>query len=304
MCADSVYGTILTGIGLLSIERYEISRLFLPDAGRDEQLRKFFANYDSVYSWLGSQEPTFVSSLRKVCDGEVRCFPFRPCSRVHAVDYYLSCVGAHGLSDERRQILRPGSEALTWAERYRAEHGLDDKRVLAMAPGSGGREKNWSVMAYAEVARWWKRQTGGAVLVILGPVEEENQEIVGNSGFGVSVLRGLTLDRVAAMLCLCDLYVGNDSGLTHLSAALGAKTIAIFGPTDPLRWAPRGERVKVLSLNLSCAPCDNATMKACPHRSCLNTLTAADVVANLARHSHSWRTDRADGASHLDKVMP
>jgi ADP-heptose:LPS heptosyltransferase len=55
-----------------------------------------------------------------------------------------------------------------------------------------------------------------------------------------------TLVNIAALMSACGTYVGNDSGLTHLAAALGLRTVALFGPTDPAIWAPRGSRVQIL----------------------------------------------------------
>jgi ADP-heptose:LPS heptosyltransferase len=52
---------------------------------------------------------------------------------------------------------------------------------------------------------------------------------------------------VAGILAHIDLFVGHDSGLTHLAAALHLSTVALFGPTDPRRWAPRGPQVTVLT---------------------------------------------------------
>jgi lipopolysaccharide heptosyltransferase III len=45
-------------------------------------------------------------------------------------------------------------------------------------------------------------------------------------------------------------YIGNDAGITHLAAAVGAPVVAIFGPTDPARWAPRGNRVRIIAGDL------------------------------------------------------
>jgi heptosyltransferase-3 len=60
-------------------------------------------------------------------------------------------------------------------------------------------------------------------------------------------LRGLSLERLAAFLASGCLVIGNDSGVTHLAAALGTPTIAIFGPTSPAVWAPRAAQVKIVN---------------------------------------------------------
>jgi ADP-heptose:LPS heptosyltransferase len=55
------------------------------------------------------------------------------------------------------------------------------------------------------------------------------------------------LYALAGWLARARIYIGNDSGITHLAAAVGTPVVAIFGPTDPAVWGPRGERVRVVS---------------------------------------------------------
>ncbi|MGD8878557.1 MAG: glycosyltransferase family 9 protein, partial [Syntrophobacterales bacterium] len=54
------------------------------------------------------------------------------------------------------------------------------------------------------------------------------------------------LGKLAALMHQADLYLGNDSGITHLAAACGIPTIALFGPTDPQIWGPRGPQVSII----------------------------------------------------------
>ena len=55
------------------------------------------------------------------------------------------------------------------------------------------------------------------------------------------------LYQLACWLARARIYIGNDSGITHLAAAAGAPVVALFGPTDPRVWAPRGERVRIVA---------------------------------------------------------
>jgi lipopolysaccharide heptosyltransferase III len=59
-------------------------------------------------------------------------------------------------------------------------------------------------------------------------------------------LKGVEILTVAGVLALTQLFVGHDSGVTHLAGLIGASTVALFGPTDPNRWAPRGAHVTVV----------------------------------------------------------
>lgn len=262
-----------------SLECYEITRLFIPGAERDERLRDFFGSYSFIYSWMGSGQPDFVRHLRMLSDGKLGIFPFRPSLQVHMTDYYLSCLG----NKHPREIFPAIAlrfDALAWSHRFWQQNGFERKRILVLAPGSGAKEKNWPIEFYRVMADWWERRFGGKVIVVLGPVEEEREERRNSWGRALMV-HGLDLAEVAALLDRCDLYLGNDSGVSHLAAALGVETVVLFGPSDPAQWAPRGKRVTVITQDVECSPCAHPVMKVCPHRKCLTMLSPGDVIGML-----------------------
>jgi len=92
------------------------------------------------------------------------------------------------------------------------------------------------------------------------------------------LLHDLPLPLLAAILSRCRLYVGNDSGVTHLAAAVGVPTVAIFGPTDPDVWAPRGPGVRVVRAATPCAPCAPPQRQACQQRACLEAVSVQAVL--------------------------
>jgi ADP-heptose:LPS heptosyltransferase len=131
------------------------------------------------------------------------------------------------------------------------EMALDlGERLLVLAPGSGSPEKNWPLSSYYEVARTLAWEGGLRVLWLAGPAEEPLLPYI--QGLAAAqeqaVWVGEPLGRVARLLSRTHLYLGGDSGLTHLAAAAGARrVVALFGPTDPRVWAPLGEQVMVLT---------------------------------------------------------
>jgi ADP-heptose:LPS heptosyltransferase len=266
------------GIAVRSIESAEIGRLFRCESlGCIEEVENHFDRYDAVYSWHGSGDPAFVRRLQTVTGGRAQCFQFRP-KRVqgHQSDYYLRCVSPDSACLEPASIsIR--AEALQWRADFWATHSLQNRAVLAVAPGSGAREKNWPAEFFTRVVEWWHSATGGEVLLLVGPVEQERGglgPLVGHC----AVAEGLSLAQVAAALALSHVYLGNDSGISHLAGAIGVRTLALFGPSDPDQWAPRGNNVVVLRRDLACSPCDEATMKTCPHRACLREFSAQEVI--------------------------
>lgn len=279
-----------------SQECYEISRLFVPGSEREDRLKHFFAPYSRIYSWMGSGQPDFVRHLTLLSEDKLKVYPFRPSgSRIHMTDYFLSCLGEKGSSEAAPRIsIR--SDALVWSHRFWQQSHLQEKRVLVLSPGSGAREKNWPVEFYLEVAEWWERHFRGKSLVVLGPAEEE-RGASGDRWRCAAALRDLDLARLAALISRCDLYLGNDSGVTHMAAALGVETVALYGPTDPVQWAPRGQRVRVITRNIECSPCLYSVMKSCPHRRCLTALTPGHVIRELVKLLERTK----DSADLLDK---
>jgi ADP-heptose:LPS heptosyltransferase len=92
-------------------------------------------------------------------------------------------------------------------------------------PGSGSPRKNWPLARFQELAR--RLQAEWAVREDGSPVIED-------------------LYQLACWLKSATVYIGNDSGITHLASAVGAPVVALFGPTDPAVWRPRGEQVEVV----------------------------------------------------------
>jgi len=124
-------------------------------------------------------------------------------------------------------------------------------RFAAIHPGSGSERKNWHVDRFARLARRLAAEGGLAVAWLLGPAEAE-RGLRPPGGPGQVVLCRRPLGEVAAVLALAHLYVGNDSGITQVAAAVrgdgGRPTpvAALFGPTDPAVWAPRGRHVRLV----------------------------------------------------------
>ena len=121
---------------------------------------------------------------------------------------------------------------------------------LAIHPGSGSPAKNWPPDRFAAFAhahagtRPW--------LLVIGPADEDAAAPLRALRGSVPV-REVPIRVLGALLGRAGLYVGNDSGVSHLAAAAGAPTLALFGPTDPAVWAPVGpgvETVRSISMRM------------------------------------------------------
>jgi ADP-heptose:LPS heptosyltransferase len=293
-------------IQVRALERYEINRLFVAGAASEPRVRDFFSPYERIYSWMGNGQPVFAGELAAVAPRRGRLFAFQGADpALHQADYYVSCLGLSKVSP-RASNLPPRPEALRWREGFWDKHGLKRKAVLVLAPGSGAKEKNWPGAYFAAIARWWRERTGGEAIVLVGPVEQERGGL-DHLVDGFISARNLSLAQVAALLQRANLFVGNDSGISHLAAFVGAPAVALFGPSDRRRWSPRGPKFKVLSLGVACSPCGIDVMKSCPHRNCLNEflpekvigeLEKLDEVANLTRLRAGIRVQTESDVEH------
>jgi heptosyltransferase-2 len=138
----------------------------------------------------------------------------------------------------------PAREADAWCTRQ----GLagDDPPIVTLSPGAVGEGKAWPAGHYAELARALVKD-GMSVWVLGGPNEKPiAQEIVAAGGARVRDLTGADLRNAILALACADVAVTNDSGLMHVSAAIGTPTVAIFGPTSPWHWKPLNPIAAVL----------------------------------------------------------
>ncbi len=165
-----------------------------------------------------------------------------PGGGVHISDHLLSPVRTLGIIPPRCIPRLPRREV--WAAEARSALG-DIGPYVAMHPGSGGRAKLWPVQRWAELAA---RLRSPRVVVTAGPADDDTVDRLLNAEWADApvLVRGRLVTTLAGTLAGAAAFFGCDSGVTHLAAALGVPTVALFGPTDPEVWGPRGERVQVL----------------------------------------------------------
>lgn len=221
---------------------------------------------------------------------------------MHEAEYNLAVAQAVGATTTNRQLTFPLNEAERAQARqlvYGDTEPTDVPRpIIAMHPGSGGYStaRRWAPERFAQLADTLFHDVGGQLLLMGGPEEAAlHQEIMGmlRSAVPVRSLAGKGSIKVAgAVLELVDLFVGNDAGLMHIAAAVGAPTVAIFGLSNHKAWGPytgdpHSTRTAVVRLDLPCMPCfysghELGTPEGCATRDCLAML-GVDPVAVAAR---------------------
>jgi len=188
--------------------------LGIPDRDPPPGVLDRLAAFDSIVSWYGTQRTEFRASVAGLPFRFLDALPDR--SGLHAADFFLSQVGPAS---------RPAIPRIECPPTERAG-------FVAIHPFSGSAKKNWPLDRFRELAR----RLDAPVRWCAGPAEP----LEGAERFD-------SLYDLACWLRSASLYIGNDSGITHLAAAVGTPVVALFGPTDPAIWAPRGDRVSVVA---------------------------------------------------------
>lgn len=200
--------------------------------------------------WLSDEDGQLRSGLRR--SGVERVLVTSPGSSgiraIHQADRFLETVrDLAPTGQDHRRLLLPGA-AGDQARTLLAVRGVSDALpLIALHPGSGSRHKCGDPGLFASVIEWCRANNLHPMLVG-GPADHGAVASVQRAyGHPVMIVQGLDLLTIAGVLARVSLFVGHDSGLTHLAAALHRPAVALFGPTDIRRWAPRGSHMTILS---------------------------------------------------------
>ncbi len=221
-----------------SLDRAEMARFFVPSPSFLDTQVETIRSFDLIFNYLHDPVGQVRSNL--LLAGAKHVLSGSPLiKRGHAIPFLLEPLQALALYDESRVPELNLSAARLQEGRSRLNAiGLRGK-PFAIHPGSGGEDKTWPVEYFADIIQ--RLQTRGEeTVLILGEADAAQAAYFKQHHPHLPVLQNLSLTELAGALANCRAYFGNDSGITHLAAALGLPVIALFGPSNPDTWAPRG----------------------------------------------------------------
>ncbi len=210
--------------------------------------RALFNHTRFVLAYAVDPEGILEFRLEELMGDEfVLCDP-RPtpgCAR-HIVDHLLQPLHQRGIAvPDPEPRLRLRDEDRVYAEECWERYQLV-LPVVALHPGSGGRHKCWPLPRFLALADEL-RQQGCRVLLLYGAAEADLAPTLQERlPPDCLLLQPPSLLDLAGLIEKADLFIGNDSGPGHIAAALGTPTVALFGPTDPDVWGPRGSSTQIL----------------------------------------------------------
>ncbi len=278
-------------------------------------------NFDSIIDLHGN----FRSWLaRKIITADMRCvYPKRRIERLrivkrhrlpaawpHTIDLYNNCVEQlGGRVICKRPIMRP---PVTEKEISSTLKPVENKRnVVVIAPGAAHPNKQWPVERFSEVAVNLHQSHGAAIVWAITSIDKGKSQLEGKISTDQFLeLVDYPVDKLAGVIARADLTIANDSGVAHLSSAVGTPVVALFGPTHPaLGFAPRGLFDRVVEVDEFCRPCSLHGKKECyrDKRYCFTRITsemvcetACSLLDSSVNSSRALFVDR-DGTIMIDK---
>jgi heptosyltransferase-3 len=252
--------------GIRSMESVDLHRLFTETKGFDladgDALISIFANYAWIVTFLGEPDSDFEQNLIFTANcshsAEVITLSIKPSEKfsAHITDFYIQqFIAQSGLSlgswhvRKANRLIKATKADINRGMELLEEMKIDfSEKVVVIQPGSGGSHKRCHLGNFLAVAKALVSE-GIEVIFLLGPAESEqfsNASIKKISSVA-KYLTDLSLTAVLGLLSCADGFLGNDSGITHLAAALGVRTLAVFGPTNPDVYRPIGPAVTVFT---------------------------------------------------------
>jgi heptosyltransferase-2 len=221
-----------------------VARLFSLRPNVSTEQAVYLRGFDLIISYLYDPDGTVKRNMLAV--GARQVVHGSPIvERTHAVEHLMKPLEELAIYPEGEACPR-AELSPEQARRGRRRLEAFGERVIAIHPGSGSARKNWPLAGFCELAGILRAEGMGVPVFTVGEADVELERELARRGSNVAVLRGCSLPELAEALGACRGYVGNDSGVTHLAAAVGTPVVALFGPTDPRLWAPRGRNVRVV----------------------------------------------------------
>jgi ADP-heptose:LPS heptosyltransferase len=190
---------------------------------------------------------------------------------------YLGCADLPGNTP-----LLVHDSARAYIDDFLGSHGITPP-VITVNPFASRDSafKRWPLERYADLIGTIRRERMGSVIIIWGPGErEEAQRLAAMVGDGARLACQTDIAQLYALLARSAVYIGGDTGTTHLAAAAGVPVLCLFGPTDFVVTRPYSKNSVIIRKDVSCSPCKK---KDCRTRECLMTISADEVFEALRK---------------------
>ena len=224
------------------IDARPMAGFFAKNGDLDRELAAYFAGFAVIVSYLFDPDRIFETNVARESEAQFIVGPHRPNEgdNTHATRIYLKPL-------EKLAIF--GAEPTPKLRVRRGANGnLPAGRWIALHPGSGSERKNWPETQWATLTHRLIESTGLNLLIVGGEAEGDRLErlVQGLPSDRCLIAKNMPLPEVALKLQQCIRFVGHDSGISHLAAAVGLPGLVLWGPTKREIWQPLGQKIDIL----------------------------------------------------------
>ena len=220
------------------IEARALAAFFARGGELSAEMKDYFSEFDLIISYLYDPDEHFLANLRRCTTAQYIAGPHRPNEKenTHATKVYLKPL-------ERLAIFEADS-----VPRLLLDTTRNTQQVLAIHPGSGSESKNWPETKWNELINQLVATIKFDLLLVGGEAEGDRLKRLAKltPSNRCKIVQSLPLAELAKQLQSCAGFVGHDSGITHLAAALGLPCIVLWADTLEEIWRPQGEKLTIL----------------------------------------------------------
>jgi heptosyltransferase III len=252
--------------GVQPIEARALASFFARNGGLDDDFADYFSEFDLIISYLYDPDEIFRTNIARCSGAQFLQGPHRPeeGQRVHATKVYLQPLERLAIFDAdavpRLRAGRTSRLSQTKNVCVADSHSSCDSngnsetgatpvlRTLALHPGSGSERKNWPEEKWAELLQHLTRTTTLDLLLVGGEAEGQRLQRLAAvlPTTRLEIAQSLSLAELAQRIRGCMAFVGHDSGISHLAAALGVPCLVLWADTAEEVWRPQGERLVIV----------------------------------------------------------
>ena len=205
--------------------------------------------------------------------------------KTHSVEQQLALLGWTGVpvTDRPRTQLGISAEANEKVRQLLANAALTDRKIALIHPAAAFETKQWATEHFARVAEFLSDR-GFAPVAIAAPNERALLEKLSSEAAVKITTLDLALPEVTALAARSSLFVGNDSGIAHIAAAVGTPAVVIFGSSNIAHWRPwNSAPAEVVFEEMPCQPCHGYFCEKFDQPECILRVPVTRVTAAIDR---------------------
>ena len=243
------HGKLAKALGLIAdFDNFEVAgwhQLFAPDCRIADQIKKVMPRFDLIINAVTGPNTIFAQNIKTLCPAG-RIFhvdPKMPPDFKGHIFKYLASSLRIGPVNELPQTAFPVDPKLL----QEIKPVSPDQPLIIFHPGASTPKKRWPIVNFISLAKKVKEKENQAI-ILLGQVELEQfkKEEINLLRSAGKLFINYPLEKLAAILTQAKQYIGNDNGISHLSAAVGTDTVVVFMQKNFQHWRPLGPKVQIM----------------------------------------------------------